>query len=97
MTQSAVNGWINLEADAWTLISEIDCTFVVISGLVEILGMDGAAPDADDRGIPYPIGAGEDVSTGMLARFAGAGTADRLYAISRGREGSIFISRAAVA
>ena len=98
MTQSALNTWLPLPADTWTQFSEIDCTFVVVyGGTVEIIGMDGAAPDADDRGIPYPMGTGEDVDTGMLARFPGAGTADRLYAISRGENGAIFVSRAAVA
>lgn len=97
MAQTAINNWVALPADTWTLFSEIDCTFVVVSGLVEIIGMDGAAPDADDRGIPYPVNQGEDVSTAMLDRFPGAGTPDRLYAISRGEVGALFVSRAAVA
>ena len=97
MAQTANNDWISLPADTWVLISEIDCTFVVIFGEVQILGMDGAAPSADQNGIPYSQGQGEDVTTGMLARFVGAGTADRLYARSAGEAGAIFVSRAAVA
>jgi hypothetical protein len=44
------------------LISEINCSFVVISGYVEIIGMDGAAPTTE-RGVPYAVGQGEDGST----------------------------------
>jgi hypothetical protein len=96
MTQTALNTWVTLPADTWTLISEIDCTFVVVSGIVEVLGMDGAAPVEADRGIPYANGAGEDASVAMLSRFPGSGTADRIYMISRGETGSVFVSRAAV-
>jgi len=96
MTQAALNTWLALPADTWTLVSEIDCTFVVVKGTVEVLGMDGAAPVDANRGIPYRIGSGEDVATGTLARFIGAGTSDRIYMISRGEVGAAFVSRAAV-
>lgn len=96
MTQAALNTWLALPADTWTLVSEIDCTFVVVKGRVEVLGTDGAAPVEASRGIPYSIGSGEDVATATLARFAGAGTADRIYMLSRGEVGAAFISRAAV-
>lgn len=97
MTQTALNDRLELPADEWVLFSEIDCTFVVENGLVEIIGMDGAAPGADQSGISYQIGQGEDAATETLARFVGAGTADRLYARSRHIGGSMFVSRAAVA
>jgi hypothetical protein len=97
MAQTAHNGWIELPADTWVKISEVNCTFVVEEGPVQIIGTDGTAPAADALGITYRTGEGEDVSTGMLARFVGAGTADGLYAISRGRKGWVFVSRAAVA
>ena len=67
MTQTALNTWVTLPADTWTLISEIDCTFVVVSGIVEVLGMDGAAPVEADRGIPYANGAGEDALATLAA------------------------------
>ena len=98
MAQTAINGWVTLPADTWTQISEINCTFVIVQGTsVELLGMDGAAPGVDDRGIPYPAGQGEDAATASLERFTGAGTADRLYLISRGETGVAFVSRAEVA
>ena len=98
MAQTAINGWVALPADTWTLISEINCTFVVVQGVsVELLGMQGAAPGTDDRGIPYATGQGEDAATASLERFTGAGTADRLYLISRGETGTAFVSRAPVA
>jgi hypothetical protein len=96
MAQSALNGSLVLEADTWTLISEINCTFTVEWGKVEILGMDGAAPASTAIGIRYHTGQGEAASTDTLSRFPGAGTPDRLYAISRGRTARMFISRAAV-
>lgn len=97
MTQAAQNTQIILEADTWTLISEVNCTFVVEQGDVEILGMDGAAPTAGDKGISYGKGQGEDAATDTFGRFPGAGTMDRLYAISRGAHAVLFVSRAAVA
>ena len=48
------------------LISEVNCSFVVISGYVDILGMDGAAPTNSQRGVPYAVGQGEDGSTDTL-------------------------------
>ena len=97
MTQTAQNEEVTLSADTWTLISEVNCTFVVNEGAVEILGMDGATPDSDDTGILYRTGQGEDSETDTLARYPGAGTADRIYAISRGRDAKLFVSRESVA
>lgn len=95
MAQTAYNDIMDI-ATSWTLISEINCTFVVEDGDVEIIGMDGAAP-TNETGVTYREGEGEEASTDVLARFAGAGTADRIYA--RGKQGGcrIFLSRAAVA
>lgn len=39
---------------------------MVISGYVDILGMDGAAPTNSQRGVPYAVGQGEDGSTDTL-------------------------------
>lgn len=99
MTQTAYNGHMALPAGEWTLISEIDCTFQVVSGAIEVLGMDGAAPTfATDGGIVYEAGEGEEAATGTLVRFTGGGTIDRLYAKPHGSLGAtIFLSRAAVA
>lgn len=97
MAQTAQNGRITLAADTWTLISEINCTFVVEEGEIEILGMDGAAPGASDEGVTYFKGQGEDVATDTLSRFVGSGTPDRIYAISRDAHAVVFVSRAAVA
>ena len=73
MAQTAYNGVMEISwGPTWTLVSEIDFTFVVNSGTVEVIGMDGAAPGATDHGIHYNAGYGEDVDAGMLARFAGA-------------------------
>ena len=98
MTQTVMNGTLNITQGEWTLISEINCTFVVNEGMVDIIGMDGAAPGISDNGIIYREGQGEDASTDTLARFTGAGTADRIYARSLSSGfATLFISRAAVA
>ncbi len=98
MAQTALNGWLKADADTWTKFSEINCTFVVTKGdNVEILGTDGTTPTADDEGIPYAKGFGEDASTNQLERYVGAGTADGLWFISRGEVGALFVSREAVA
>jgi|GEM_PF-7018220 len=97
MTQTAQNTQITLESDVWTLISEVNCTFVSVDGSIEVLGMDGSAPSLSDKGIPYASGQGEAAATDTLSRFVGAGTADRIYAISRGRKTNVFVSREAVA
>ena len=96
MAQTALNGKLALARDTWVLVSEINCTFVVLGGNVEIIGMDGAAPTESDSGIPYPKGTGETFDTDVLARYAGSGTADRIYARSSATDGSLFVSRAAV-
>lgn len=96
MAQTALNGHMDIPENEWTKVSENNCTFVVVSGSVQVIGTDGTDPDDDDKGIPYARGQGEDASTDMLARFVGAGTADGLFA--RGSEESIlFVSRSAVA
>jgi hypothetical protein len=98
MAQTAFNNTLALPANTWVKFSEIDCTFVIKTGDVEIVGMDGAAPAADQTGVPYRVGEGEDAATPMLARFVGAGPApDGLYAKSINANGSMFVSRAAVA
>ena len=97
MTQSAMNDWLDLTPHQWTLVSEVNFTFVVVQGVVEILGTAGTVPGLNDRGIPYSVGQGEDAATDMLARFTGAGAATELYAIPRGSRGTLFVSRAAVA
>ena len=97
MTQSAMNDWLELPPRQWTLVSEVNFTFVVITGVVEILGTAGTVPAAGQRGVPYRVGEGEDAATDMLARFAGAGAATELYAWPRHPRGIIFVSRAAVA
>jgi hypothetical protein len=98
MMQTALNDRMQLPRDTWVLVSEINCTFTVEQGdNVQFIGMDGAAPAADQTGITYARGTGQDATFDMLGRFVGAGTADRLYAISRHANGSIFVSRAAVA
>lgn len=97
MTQTAYNGAMTIPADEWTLVSEVNCTFVVNGPAVEVIGMDGAAPASTDYGIIYVTGAGEDAATDTLARFVGAGTADRLYMRGYQAKSSVFVSRAAVA
>jgi hypothetical protein len=98
MAQTALNTKLALPLNVWVLFSEINCTFVVESGDVEIIGMDGAAPAADQGGITYAVGTGQDAATDTLGRFTGAGPApDRLYARSRNVNGLLFVSRAAVA
>lgn len=98
MAQTATNTVMSIEwGPSWTLVSEINCTFVVNLGAVEVIGMDGAEPASGDHGIVYRQGFGEDASTDMLARFTGAGTADRLYMRGVGGSSQVFVSRAAVA
>lgn len=99
MAQSAYNGHMTLPSGEWTILSEIDCTFQIISGACQIIGMDGAAPSvATDRGVVYEEGEGEEAATGVLARYTGAGTADRIYGMPDGSlTCTIFLSRAAVA
>ena len=97
MTQTAHNDVFPLTESAWTLFSEINCTFVVNRGYVQVIGTDGAAPDAADIGVVYRTGTGEEVSTDTLARFVGSGTADGLYAKSLSPDTEFFVSRAAVA
>lgn len=96
MTQTAYNTTMTIPEE-WTLVSEINCTFVVNGWPVEVIGTDGAAPDSGQHGIVYRQGEGEDASTDMLARFTGAGTADRLYMRGIGGTAQVFVSRAAVA
>jgi len=97
MTQTAHNTTMTIPDDSWVQFSEINCTFVVEQGVVQVIGTQDAAPAASARGITYRMGQGQDVDYDMLGRFAGAGTANRLYA--RAPEGSsvLFVSRAAVA
>jgi hypothetical protein len=98
MAQTALNGQIELASGAWTLLSEVNCTFQVVSGAAQILCMDGAAPTASDAGVVYQVGEGEEASTDVLARYPGAGTADRIYGRAHASLPCvIFISRAAVA
>lgn len=98
MTQAIFNGRIELVADTWTKISEVNCTFQALSDEVEVIGTDGETPGTSDRGMICPYGAGEDVSFDTLSRFVGAGAEpDGLWAISRGEDGAIFVSREAVA
>lgn len=97
MTQTAYNDTMTISDDGWTLVSEINCTFVANDVTIEVIGTDGAAPAAGAHGIKYQAGFGEDASTDMLARFVGAGTADRLYMRGVGQTAEVFISRAAVA
>lgn len=97
MTQTALNDWLTLPSDTWTLVSEIDCTFVNVGATpIEIRG-DTGTPDADEHGVVYSPGQGEDASTGTLARFAGL-TATGIYARPSSKYGGLlFVSRASVA
>lgn len=97
MAQTALNDWLTLTPDTWTLVSEIDCTFVNVgSAAVEIRG-DTSVPELTEHGIVYYPGQGEVESTGTLARFPGV-TATGIYAICReNRGGLLFVSRASVA
>jgi hypothetical protein len=100
MAQSALNDDLPCPLGEWTKISEIDCTFQVVSGSIRLLGTSGgAAPSGvTPRGVRYGTGEGEAAATATLARFTGAGTANGLYVIPDGSFAAVvFVSRAAVA
>lgn len=97
MTQTAYNDIMSIPEDTWTLISEVNCTFFVNGGMIELIGMQDAAPTTE-QGVAYEQGQGEEAATDVLARYSGAGTANRLYARAiGGRRANIFLSRASVA
>ena len=97
MTQTALNDWLTLTEDTWTLVSEVDCTFVNVGAApIEIRG-DTSEPETSEHGIVYYAGQGEEGSTGTLARFEGV-TATGIWAICRDKRGGVlFVSREAVA
>jgi hypothetical protein len=100
MAQSALNDDLPCPLGEWTKISEINCTFQVVSGKVRLLGTSGgtAPTGTNPRGVVYEAGEGEAAATDTLARFTGAGTANGLYVIPDGSFAAVvFVSRAAVA
>jgi len=96
MAQAAYNTTMSITAGVWTLISEVGCTFVAMTEEIEVIGAT-ETPATSVQGVRYPIGSGEDASTGTLARYPGAGTATGIYVMSRYRDAQVFVSREAVA
>ena len=92
MTLAALDGTLNLTADTWTRMADSNCTFAVLSGIVEVRGTTGSAPSAGSRGIPYETGTGEGAEVDMLARFTGI-TATSLWVIAVGLPAVLFVSR----
>ena len=94
MAQTAWNDHFPISRGIWTEISEIDCTFTVEEGAIEIVASDGA-PDPSQSGIRYVKGQGVDVATPMLARFPGASGTPHLWVMARSSAAVLFVSRAA--